>query len=51
MRRSYTPLEVSGLCRRAGVADASVVHHWPYFRFCAVRTKTSLGALPRQALS
>jgi hypothetical protein len=33
------------------VADASVVHHWPYFRFCAVRTKTSLAALPRQALS
>ena len=51
VRRSYTPLEVSGLCRRAGVADASVVHHWPYFRFCAVRTKTSLAALPRQALS
>jgi len=39
VRRSYTPHEVSGLCERAGVRDASVVHHWPYFRFCAVRAK------------
>ena len=39
VRRSYTPHEVSGLCARAGVRDASVVHHWPYFRFCAVRAK------------
>jgi ubiquinone/menaquinone biosynthesis C-methylase UbiE len=39
VRRSYTPHEVSGLCEQAGVRDASVVHHWPYFRFCAVRAK------------
>ena len=39
VKRSYTPHEVSGLCEKAGVRDASVVHHWPYFRFCAVRTK------------
>jgi nucleoside-diphosphate-sugar epimerase len=39
VKRSYTPQEVSGLCAQAGVTDASVVHHWPYFRFCAVRTK------------
>jgi 2-polyprenyl-3-methyl-5-hydroxy-6-metoxy-1,4-benzoquinol methylase len=39
VRRSYTPHEVSGLCVKAGVMDASIVHHWPYFRFCAVRTK------------
>jgi ubiquinone/menaquinone biosynthesis C-methylase UbiE len=39
VRRSYTPHEVSGMCERAGVRDASVVHHWPYFRFCAVRAK------------
>lgn len=39
VRRSYTPREVSGLCERAGVKDASVVHHWPYLRFCAVRAK------------
>ena len=39
VRRSYTPREVSGLCERAGVPDTSVVHHWPYFRFCAVRVK------------
>jgi hypothetical protein len=51
VRRSYTPLEVSGLCRRAGVADASVVHHWPYFRFCAVRTKAPLGAIPSRAVT
>ena len=39
VKRSYTPHEVSGLCEKAGVRDASVVHHWPYLRFCAVRTK------------
>jgi len=39
VRRSYTPHEVSGLCEKAGVTDARVVHHWPYFRFCAVRAK------------
>lgn len=39
VRRSYTPHEVSGLCEKAGVTDASVVHHWPYLRFCAVRAK------------
>jgi ubiquinone/menaquinone biosynthesis C-methylase UbiE len=40
VRRSYTPGEVSALCEKAGMLDASVVHHWPYFRFCAVRVKT-----------
>jgi hypothetical protein len=39
VRRSYTPGEVSGLCAQAGLEDVDVVHHWPYFRFCAVRTK------------
>ena len=39
VRRSYTPREVSRLCEQAGVKDASVVHHWPYLRFCAVRAK------------
>lgn len=39
VRRSYTTHEVSRLCERAGVTDAAVVHHWPYFRFCAVRAK------------
>jgi 2-polyprenyl-3-methyl-5-hydroxy-6-metoxy-1,4-benzoquinol methylase len=39
VRRSYTPHEVSGLCEKAGVKGASVVHHWPYLRFCAVRAK------------
>lgn len=39
VRRSYTPREVSGLCERAGLTGVDVVHHWPYFRFCAVRTK------------
>jgi ubiquinone/menaquinone biosynthesis C-methylase UbiE len=37
--RSYTPGEVSGLCARAGLEGVDVVHHWPYFRFCAVRAK------------
>jgi ubiquinone/menaquinone biosynthesis C-methylase UbiE len=39
VKRSYTPGEVSGLCEQAGLKDVDVVHHWPYFRFCAVRTK------------
>jgi ubiquinone/menaquinone biosynthesis C-methylase UbiE len=39
VRRSYTPREVTDLCGKAGLRDAAVVHHWPYFRFCAVRTK------------
>jgi len=39
VRRSYTPREVSGLCEQAGLKDVDVVHHWPYFRFCAVRAK------------
>jgi ubiquinone/menaquinone biosynthesis C-methylase UbiE len=39
VRRSYTPDEVSNLCEKAGLADAAVVHHWPYLRFCAVRVK------------
>ena len=39
VRRAYTPAEVSGLCEKAGLPDAAVVHHWPYFRLCAVRTK------------
>jgi hypothetical protein len=39
VRRSYTPREVGVLCEKAGVIDASVVHHWPYLRFCAVRAK------------
>ena len=39
IRRSYTPGEVTELCQKAGLLDADVVHHWPYFRFCAVRTK------------
>jgi ubiquinone/menaquinone biosynthesis C-methylase UbiE len=39
VRRSYTPPEVSGLCERAGLRGVDVVHHWPYFRFCAVRAK------------
>lgn len=39
VRRSYTPGEVSRLCEQAGVKDASVVHHWPYLRFCVVRAK------------
>jgi hypothetical protein len=38
-RRSYTPGEVSRLCEQAGLTGVDVVHHWPYFRFCAVRTK------------
>lgn len=37
--RAYTPREVTDLCGKAGLPDAAVVHHWPYFRFCAVRTK------------
>jgi len=39
VRRSYTPGEVSGLCEQAGLKGVDVVHHWPYFRFCAVRVK------------
>ena len=39
VRRSYTPREVSGLCERAGLEGVDVVHHRPYFRFCAVRAK------------
>ncbi|MGH7386652.1 MAG: methyltransferase domain-containing protein, partial [Candidatus Rokuibacteriota bacterium] len=39
VKRSYTPREVSGLCEQAGLAGVEVVHHWPYFRFCAVRAK------------
>lgn len=39
VKRSYTPREVSGLCEQAGLQGVDVVHHWPYFRFCAVRTK------------
>jgi ubiquinone/menaquinone biosynthesis C-methylase UbiE len=39
VKRSYTPREVSGLCEKAGLLDANVVHHWPYLRFCAVRVK------------
>ena len=40
VKRSYTPVEVSGLCERAGLVGVDVVHHWPYFRFCAVRVKS-----------
>lgn len=40
VKRSYTPVEVSGLCERAGLVGVEVVHHWPYFRFCAVRAKS-----------
>jgi ubiquinone/menaquinone biosynthesis C-methylase UbiE len=39
VRRSYTPGEVSRLCERAGLKGVDVVHHWPYFRFCAVLAK------------
>jgi ubiquinone/menaquinone biosynthesis C-methylase UbiE len=39
VKRSYTPREVSGLCEQAGLKGVDVVHHWPYLRFCAVRTK------------
>jgi len=39
VKRSYTPREVSGLCEQAGLKGVEVVHHWPYFRLCAVRTK------------
>jgi ubiquinone/menaquinone biosynthesis C-methylase UbiE len=39
VRRSYTPGEVSGLCEQAGLKGVDVVHHWPYFRVCAVRAK------------
>ena len=38
VQRAYVR-EVSGLCEKAGLFDASIVHHWPYFRFCVVRTK------------
>jgi len=38
--RSYTPDEVQSLCEKAGMLDASVVHHWPYLRLCAVRAKS-----------
>ena len=37
--RSYTPSEVTALCEKAGLLDASVVYHWPYLRLCAVRDK------------
>jgi ubiquinone/menaquinone biosynthesis C-methylase UbiE len=40
VKRSYTPAEVSGLCEQAGLQGVDVVHHWPYFRFCAVRAKS-----------
>lgn len=40
VKRSYTPVEVSGLCERAGLVGVEVVHYWPYFRFCAVRAKS-----------
>jgi ubiquinone/menaquinone biosynthesis C-methylase UbiE len=39
VKRSYTPGEVGKLCERAGLKGVDVVHHWPYFRFCAVRAK------------
>jgi SAM-dependent methyltransferase len=39
VRRSYTPGEVGDLCAQAGLKGVDVVHHWPYFRFCAVRAK------------
>lgn len=39
VKRSYTPREVSGLCEQAGLKGVDIVHHWPYFRFCAVRAK------------
>ena len=39
VKRSYTPEEVSGLCEQAGLEGVDVVHHWPYFRLCAVRAK------------
>jgi ubiquinone/menaquinone biosynthesis C-methylase UbiE len=39
VKRSYTPREVSGLCEQAGLEGVDVVHHWPYFRLCAVRAK------------
>jgi len=39
VKRSYTPLEVSGLCEQAGLKGVDVVHHWTYFRLCAVRAK------------
>jgi ubiquinone/menaquinone biosynthesis C-methylase UbiE len=37
--RSYTPPEVTALCEKAGLLDATVVYHWPYLRLCAVREK------------
>lgn len=40
VKRSYTPVEVSRLCERAGLVGVEVVHYWPYFRFCAVRAKS-----------
>lgn len=39
VKRSYTPGEVGALCAEAGLQGVDVVHHWPYFRFCAVRVK------------
>jgi ubiquinone/menaquinone biosynthesis C-methylase UbiE len=39
VKRSYTPEEVNGLCEQAGLKGVEVVHHWAYFRFCAVRAK------------
>ncbi|HYB70752.1 MAG TPA: methyltransferase domain-containing protein [Candidatus Bathyarchaeia archaeon] len=44
VRRSYTPPEVDRLCEEAGLRGVSVVHHWPYFRFCAVRAKGAMAA-------
>jgi hypothetical protein len=38
--RAYTPGEVTELCEKAGLLDASVVYHWPYLRLCAVRAKS-----------
>jgi Methyltransferase domain len=37
--RAYTPGEVTALCEKAGLLDASVVYHWPYLRLCAVRAR------------
>lgn len=37
--RSYTPSEVTALCEKAGLLDASVVYHWPYLRLCAIRER------------
>src|SRR5262249_15877404 len=39
VRRPYTPDEGQSLCEKDAILDASVVHHWPYLRLCAVRAK------------